>query len=327
VARGLRVAAVQVESLSGAVATNLQRAEPLVARAKAEGARLVLCPEFLAAGYVYSESIWDAGELRDGPTETWLRRLARQYGIFLGASYLEAEGEDFFNTFALATPDGAIAGRVRKESLPAFEGWYFKSCPEPKVIDSELGRISVGICQDNHTARFFERVMRDEPDLILMPHSAPCAPLVSSVMRENLAEIGSYYAREFGVPVVMVNKARGRCRTPLPGIPLVRLRLEFPGLSSICDRDGRVVEQLPDEEGVIVADVQLDPGGKRRPPAPTDGYWSRRPHVFPRLFGAFFVEMERLGKRAYANNPARARAARAVGSRAQAVLSRRGARP
>src|SRR5580698_137432 len=96
--RLLRVAALQVESRNGEGASNLARAEPLVAKAAQDGARLVLCPEFLAT------------------------------------SYLEAEGEDFFNTFALAAPDGRIAGRVRKESLPAFEGWYFKSSDEPKTI-------------------------------------------------------------------------------------------------------------------------------------------------------------------------------------------------
>ena len=310
--RKLRVAAVQVESKNHDAENNLKRAEPWVARAAAEGARLVLCPEFLAAGYVYSESIWDAGELRGGPTEAWLCRLAAKHAIHLGASYLEADGDDFFNTFALAGPDGRIVGRIRKESLPAYEGWYFKSCTEPKIIETELGRISVGICQDNHTARYFERVRRDQPDLLLMPHSAPCAPFISKVMRSNLAEIAPYYAREFGVPVVLVNKARGRCRTPLPGLPLLRLRFDFPGLSSICDGDERLLEQLPDEEGVIVADVLLDPSRKRRPSAATDVYWSRPPQVFPRLFGTFFRVMERLGKRAYEKSPARPRAARAV---------------
>jgi N-carbamoylputrescine amidase len=309
--RTLRVAAVQVESLNDDPDDNLRRAEPWVARAAADGAQLVVCPEFLAAGYVYSESIWDAGELRGGLTESWLRRLASEHRIYLGASYLEADGAEFYNTFALAGPEGEIVGRVRKESLPAFEGWYFKSSTDPKYIETELGRTSVGICQDNHTARFFARVRRDEPDLLLMPHSAPCAPFLDAVMRKNLAEIGPFYARSFGIPVVMVNKAQGRCLTPVPGVPLLRLRFDFPGLSSISDADGRVLDRLPDQEGVVVADVLLDPSRKRRPPAPQSGYWSRPPHVFPRLFGAFFTVMERLGKRAYAKSRRRPKAARA----------------
>jgi len=310
--RTVRVGAVQVESLNGDPEGNLGRAEPLVARAASEGAELVLCPEFLAAGYLYDESIWDAAEPEGGLTERWLRRLAREHRIYLGATYLEARGDDFFNTFTLAGPEGEVAGRVRKESLPAFEGWYFKSSPDPKCIDTPLGRIAVGICQDNHTARFFERLRREEPDLVLMPHSAPCVPLVARVMRANLSEIAPYYARAFGVPVVLVNKTRGQCHSPVPRVPFMKLRFDFPGLSSICDSDGRVLHRLPDEEGVLVASVSMDPARKRRPERPASFYWSRPPEVLPRAFGAFFVLMERLGTRAYGRNPARKRAAQAT---------------
>jgi N-carbamoylputrescine amidase len=310
--RTLRVAAVQVQSRDGGGEANLARAEPFVAQAAARGARLVLCPEFLAAGYVYDESIWGSGEPAGGPTEAWLRRLAAAHRVYVGATYLEVEGDDFYNTFALAAPDGTVAGRVRKESLPAFEGWFFKSCGRPKVIDTELGRISVGICQDNHTARFFRRVLGDEPDLILMPHSAPCVSFGGPIMREGLREIAPYYARSFGVPVVLANKATGRSRSPVPGVPLVRLPFDFPGLSSVVDSDGRVAERLGADEGVAVADVTIDPARKRRPETPTNIYWSRRPTVLPRLLGAFSVVFEYLGRRAYARNPARAAAARAT---------------
>ncbi len=307
----LRVAAVQVESHDGAIEANLARAEPLVAEAAAAGARLVLCPEFLAAGYVYDESIWRSGERRGGPTEAWLGRLAAAHRIYLGASYLEAEGDDFFNTFALAAPDGTIAGRVRKESLPAWEGWYFKSCTLPKTIDTALGRIAVGICQDNHTARFMGRIADEAPDLILMPHSAPCMPVARSLVREGLSEIAPFYARALGVPVVLVNKARTKSRTPLPGVPFVKMPMAFPGLSMIADSDAAVIAQLPTREGIVIGEVVLDPARKRRPTVPR-GYWSRPPTKMPRFAGAFLMVMERLGKRAYARNPRRVEAARAV---------------
>jgi N-carbamoylputrescine amidase len=307
----LRVAAVQVESHDGEIAANLARAEPLVREAAAAGAKLVLCPEFLAAGYIYDEVIWKSGERRGGPTESWLGRLAAAHRIHIGASYLEAEGDDFFNTFALAAPDGTIAGRVRKESLPAFEGWYFKSCELPKTIDTALGRIAVGICQDNHTARFMRRIADASPDLILMPHSAPCMPVSRSLVREGLTEIAPFYARAFGAPVVLVNKARTRSSTPLPGFPRLRVPMAFPGLSMIVDGDAGVVARTASREGTIVGDVTLDPSRKRQPTVPR-GYWSRRPTRMPRLVGAFLMVMERLGKHAYARNPHRVEAAHAV---------------
>ena len=307
----LRVAAIQVESHDDAGEANLARAEPLVGAAAAAGAQLVLCPEFLAAGYIYAESIWRSGERRGGPTEAWLSRLAAVHRLHIGASYLEADGDDFFNTFALAAPDGSIAGRVRKESLPAFEGWYFKSCELPKTIDTALGRIAVGICQDNHTARFLRRIAGVSPDLILMPHSAPCMPVARGLVREGLSEIAPFYARELGAPVVLVNKARTRTRTPVPGLPFVRLPMAFPGLSMIADSDARVVARLASREGIVIGDVRLDPARKRRPVVPR-GYWSRTPTRMARVAGGFLIVMEYLGKRAYARNARRIDAARAI---------------
>jgi N-carbamoylputrescine amidase len=318
VKRKLSVAAVQAKSENGEVSANLAGAAALVERAANGGAELVLCPEFLAAGYVYHASIWRSAEPRRGPTERWLAEAAARHRIFIGASYLEARGKDFFNTFTLVGPDGEVRGRVSKESLPAFEGFYFKSCVAPKIIDTELGRIAVGICQDNHTARFMSRVVADGADLVLMPHSGPCVRdplgLIRRSTRAQLGAIASYYARAFGVPVVMVNKANaGETRSPIPVVPFARMRMRFPGLSTICAAGGDVLEQLADEEGVAIADVEIDEirAKKKKPDVPS-GYWSNPPTVVPRLSGAAFIALELLGKAAYATSLARRRAARAV---------------
>src|SRR5262249_355603 len=144
----------------------------------------------------------------------------------------------------------------------------FKSCTLPKTIDTALGRIAVGICQDNHTARFMGRIADASPDLILMPHSAPCMPVARALVREGLSEIAPFYARELGAPVVLGNKARTRSETPVPGLPRARLPMAFPGLSMIADSDARVVARLASGEGIVVGDVTLDPARKRRPTVP-----------------------------------------------------------
>jgi N-carbamoylputrescine amidase len=310
--RTLRVAAVQVESKNGEAEANLANAEPWVRDAAARGAVLVLCPEFLATGYIYDESIWRSGEPRHGATESWLMRLAAECRIFVGASYLEADGDDFYNTFALASPRGEIVGRVRKESLPAFEGWYFKSSDEPKYIDTELGRIGVGICNDNHTAVFLRRMIADEPDLILMPHSAPCGFGVSRLIRDSLRTIAAFYARSFGVPVVLVNKVGSRGRTPLPIAPFARVPYRFPGLSSVVNSDGRIADKLAHDEGIAIADVVVTSAHSRPTAEARRGYWAVPPKRFPRALGLVMRLLDRAGRRAYAKSTARVAAARAT---------------
>jgi len=317
--RTLRVAAVQVESRNLDVEGNLRRAELLVGVAAERGAELVLCPELLAAGYVYDRSIWDAAEPRGGPTELWLARLARQHRLTIGASYLEASGDDFFNTFTLMEPDGAVAGRVRKESLPGFEGCFFRSCSGPKVIETQLGRIGVGICHDNNTARFMRRVSQERVDLLLMPHSAPCMTLgplslANDQVLESLRGVAGFYAETLGVPTVMSNKAAGEDSwSPVPWVPLVRLRFHFVGQSTIANAGGSVCDQLDEQESVVVAEVVLDPERKRQPPRLPSGYWSRPPPLlprFPRISAALFQVLEWTSQTAYARSRSRRVAAR-----------------
>ncbi len=328
--RRIRVAGVQVESRNLDVEGNLRRAEALVEVAAERGATLVLCPEFLAPGYVYDPSIWDAGEPRGGPTEDWLAKMARQHRIYIGASYLEASGDDFFNTFTLMKPDGIVAGRVRKQSLPGFEGWFFRGCSDSKVIETELGRIGVGICHDNNTARFMRQMNQEQVDLLLMPHSAPCmamGPLqpVGDHAQNLLRGAAGFYAKAFGVPTVMANKAAGEdIWSPMPWVPLMRLRFHFIGQSTICDADGTVCEQLEEQEGVVVADVLLDAQQKRQPARIPSGYWSMPPTVFPRFpraSAALFQILERAGKAAYSLSRAEERR-RENAARAILLLSR-----
>jgi len=314
--RTLRVAGVQVESRNLDVQGNLNRAGVQVALAAERGAELVLCPEFLAAGYVYHQSIWDAAEPRGGPTELWLARMARLHRLYIGASYLEATGSDFFNTFTLMKPDGAVAGRVRKGSLPGFEGWFFRNCSGPKVIETEIGRIAVGICHDNNTARFMRSVGQERIDLVLMPHSGPSIrlgplPIIGERDRQMLRSLAGFYAGAFGVPTVMVNKAAGEDSwSPVPWVPLARLRFHFVGQSTICDAEGNVCAQLDEEAGVVFAEVVLDPARKRQPLRLPSGYWSRPPPRFPRTFTALFRVLEWAGKGAYALSRSRRLAAR-----------------
>jgi predicted amidohydrolase len=157
------------------------------------------------------------------------------------------------------------------------------------------------------------------PDLILLPHSAPCTPVAKNLLREMVGEAAELYARAFGVPVVLVNKARTRTLTPLPQVPFVRMPMAFPGLSTVAEASGRVLMRLGSEEGIAIGDVTLDPARKRRPEVPR-GFWSRAPKRLSRIGAAFFMLMERRAKRVYAKNPARVRAARAIAQSAPVKL-------
>ncbi len=312
--RTLVVAAIQATSENGQAKQNLAGAEGLVQDAAKQGARLILCPEFLATGYIFDDSIWDAGEPASGLTETSLAEQSKEHGVFLGASFLEAEGDDFYNTFSLFGPDGKMRGRVRKGSLPFFEGRYFKPCAGSKVIETEIGSFGVGICNDTQTAGFLREVCTKSPDLILMPHSAP-TPALPGPLRQlfvsQLSETAGRYARALGVPVVMANKVSKReGSTPIPIVPGWRVRWRFVGHSSIYDSDGAQLQKLENAEGALVAQVQLSDENRKRLAPPKRGYWSFGPKLGASAVGGFLLSLELLGKRAYARSERRRTQAR-----------------
>jgi N-carbamoylputrescine amidase len=266
--------------MDGDVEANLRHAEPYLEQAAAREAQLVLLPEFYPSGYIYSEALWDTAEPADGPTVRWMRAQAARHGFYLGTSFLEAEGEHFYNTFVLVTPEGTDAGRVRKQTPAAWEAFFTRGYPGSHTIDTDIGRIGVGICLENQLSYTPGLMHAGAVDLMLMPHSAPTpAPslLLSRAIIQRwhdlLEETPLSYARMLGVPVAFVNKV-GPWESALPGVPLLDQRSSFPGITSIVDSDGTLRGRLDDREGVVSAEVTLDER-RREHTAPTcRGYWA-----------------------------------------------------
>ncbi|MGA8146971.1 MAG: carbon-nitrogen hydrolase family protein [Gallionellaceae bacterium] len=310
--RKLRVAAVQMVSANGLVAENLARARQWAEQAARQGAELVLLPELFAIGFELNAHAWSSAEPQGGPTERWLTETARTHGFYIGGSYLERRGDDYFNTFTLSGPMGVI-GRVRKRHPCSLEAYIFKGGDDPHVIETPLGRIGVAICYDGSLREVWDRLLAGAPDLLLMPMSAP-TPVKTLLYNQqridafhaSFSDGATQSARLVGIPCAMSNKW-GKWDTTLPGLipPLLlgRQRSSFPGFTHIADSDGQEVARVATGEGVAVATVSLDPAQKRSSlPPERDRFrpWIAEVPAEYRFFGAFEV----LGRRWYAKEAA-----------------------
>lgn len=226
---------------------------------------LVLGPEFALCGYCYNEQIlWGMGEPRNGVTERFLCALAREHQIYVGLSYLEVreislETEmeaHFFNTFALAGPDGTIQGRVSKGKPCSVEAYFFRGPESPcHVITCDNGiRVGVLICYDNFCHDAVGELYavagdaNDRIDVLLQPFSGPLADNKTPAVREGLLEmyrgIGPMNAQLLQCPALYANKI-GRFQQPCPStvVPL-QFDSEYPGESMICDATGKILVQM-----------------------------------------------------------------------------------
>lgn len=300
----VRVGVVQMDSRVGDVPGNLAHAGDLVETAARQGAQIVLLPELMPGGYTLTEAIWDCAEPFYGPTVTWLTSTARRLKLYLGTTFLEAAGEHFYNTFALASPAGAVAGRVRKSPPASLEAFFYTAGSGPHVIETELGRIGVGICFENLLYTRLEHLYQSSVDLVLQPTAAgrlkPMRPGDIALFDRMIERSAPAQARALGVPVAFADRV-GEIHTELPG-GYDRFDSTFPGLSQIVDSDGRVRAKMGAEEGVSVAEVALDPARRQ----------TKRPRCYGKMwalpmpwFAFILPQTQHEGELDYAVNPRR----------------------
>ena len=144
----LRVAAIQPRSVNGDPEGNLRRAQLLIAEAATGGAQLVLLPELVRAGYDLTRQLWKFAEpTAASPSVRFATDVAKLHGIYVGLTFLEASGDQFYNTFVLAG-----AGSRPSAAFPVSEGarsehWW--SVPsEPGASSARVA--SILLCPPPH---------------------------------------------------------------------------------------------------------------------------------------------------------------------------------
>ncbi len=143
----MRVGFCQFEPEFGEVEKNLKTVQALIGESQFD---LMVLPELLTTGYQFQskEETKQHAETLDGPTIKWALALAKRKQAFLCGGFVEADGEDVFNSAFLVGPDGLV-GIYRKIHLFNRE----KECFAPgdgefEVFDIGMAKVGIMICFD-----------------------------------------------------------------------------------------------------------------------------------------------------------------------------------
>lgn len=257
--RTLRIATVQMASADHDIEANLRRATAFAESAAAKGAQLVVFPELMPTGSYLSYDSWDSVEPSDGKTVEWLKATSRRLHVWMGTSFLEADGEDFFDTFVLTAPEGAVAGRVRKQIPAGPEAYFFRGAIGPHVIETAIGKIGVGICAENYYCFAASQMLRQWADFVLMPHAAADMTESGGLPTVPGTHLAWWYAAKLGVPVAMVKQGGAV-------IQAAAERNQRKVSGAFGDRGlGRRPAAIDGRSGGVgIAEVHLDPRRKTR---------------------------------------------------------------
>ena len=245
-------AAVQLNSTAD-VQTNLESAERLVTQAAESGASFVGLPENFA--YLRSEgSPVPEPQSLDGPWVARMRELARglRITLLLGSLPERIEGDRrLYNTSVLLGPDGQRLAVYRKIhlfdiDLPGLshlkESRAVKAGEDVVVAEAEWGKLGLSICYDLRFPELYRRQATQGARVLAVPSAFTDRTgkdhwevLLRARAIENLAYVVA--AAQWG--------------------------LHGPGRAShghalIVDPWGSVLAQVPDGEGVAVAELDFE---------------------------------------------------------------------
>ena len=245
-----RVAVVQMVS-GHVVADNLERARLRVLEAARGGAALVVLPEYFALmGMADTDKLAVAEPFGHGPMQDAVAQMAREAGVWLVAGTLPLAGQNpgrVRNSCLVFSPAGECVARYDKIHLFGFSGLGERYCESgtiepgdtPVAVDTPLGRLGLSVCYDLRFPELYRRL--GEMTALVLP--AAFTAVTGEAHWEVLLR-----ARAIENQCYAIAAAQG-------GVHSSGRRTH--GHSMIIDPWGRIVAELPEDEGVLWAD--LDP--------------------------------------------------------------------
>ena len=237
----LRVAAIQMEVVSGEPRKNMVRVEAMLNDAARQGAQAALLPELWTTGYAldrFAEIAADCAEI----TLDFLQSEARRLDMaIIGGSFPTQGPDGIYSTCYMIGPDGSTLASYSKEHLfPLLnEPAYLRPGAPGVVTDTSLGKWGTLICFDIRFPESARQLAYHGARVLWVPAEWP------QVRLEHWRTLLRARAIENQLFVVAANRCGEGDNTV------------WGGHSTVIDPWGNVIAEAGDEEAVLVVDLEM----------------------------------------------------------------------
>jgi NAD+ synthase (glutamine-hydrolysing) len=240
----MNIALAQINVHVGNFEANLNKMLEYTARAKAQGADVVVFPELATVGYPPRDFL----EFEDfvDQAEKVIERLARAadgIAIIVGSVSRNpvVEGKDLYNTGYFLV-NGRVQQMQHKTLLPTYDIFdeyrYFEPAHEWKVVRYRDKTIALVICEDSwnvgnenplYKINPMDQMMDQNPDLII---NLSASPFAYDQAKQRVEVMQANVAR-YGIPLYYVNHVGAQTE------------ILFDGGSLVLNAEGAVVDEMP----------------------------------------------------------------------------------
>lgn len=237
----MQVASIQLSVIQGDKAASIDKAVQKIVQCRA--ADLVILPEIWNVGFMDFDSYVPQAETVDGPTLSALRQAAQDAGVFLHTgSFVERDGNDYFNSSYLVSPQGELLANYRKIHLfghNSRETQILTPGKEVVVADTPLGRLGMATCYDLRFPELFRRMAEKGAQLFLICSAWPYPRLE---------------------PWILLNRVRAlenQCFLISANSVGPQLGATFVGHSMVNGPWGSILASAGDDEAIVATEIDL----------------------------------------------------------------------
>lgn len=247
----IKIAAIQMSTVEDKM-ENVRTVKTYLEKIKDENPDFVILPEMFCCPY-QTENFPIYAEKEGGPVWQQLSGYAKQYGIYLiGGSMPEKDAEgNVYNTSYIFDREGKQIGKHRKVHLFDIDvkgGQTFKESDtltagdSNTVFDTEFGKIGVMLCFDIRFPELSRMMVNDGAKVIFVPAAFN---MTTGPAHWEL----SFRTRALDNQIYMVGCAPARD---------VSAGYISWGHSIVTDPWGRVTGMLDENEGILLAELDMD---------------------------------------------------------------------
>jgi len=269
----MRIAIGQINCTVGDLSGNTRKILDFAARAKAQGADVLLTPELSLCGYP-PEDLLLREDFRSACDRALAALAAQVKGISVVVGHPHQVGANLYNA-ASVLQDGRVAAVYHKLDLPNYtvfdEERYFDSDGSPCVLEINGVRVGVNICEDvwGPGGESTARATADKDGVNVGINI--CADVWEPEAPKRARGAGAQVLLVINASPFHINKLRTRYdvvrdRTLETGMAVVfcnlvggQDELVFDGASFVMDGRGKLTHQLPAfEEALAVVEIGKD---------------------------------------------------------------------
>jgi predicted amidohydrolase len=229
----------------GDVGHNLRKIENFIKKASNMCARLICFPELATTGYI-PKNLSDLAEPIPGPSTYRLAKVAKEHKIHLVLGLPEKNGDNIYNSAVLITDQGHVLHTYRKIHLWDKEKLIFTRGKSIQVCQTEIGKISIGICYDIEFPEFSRTAALKGAEILCFP---------SAEMDLFRSRINNY----------IVSRSAENCVFILFSNWIgMEGGIKFFGDSQIASPSGKVLTKIRGKEGISVTPINLSDIKKER---------------------------------------------------------------